>query len=192
MYIWTALDVEDNLEELRDQTIGIGEELGVRCPLTFLPLHVSLKISFPVQDSRVDECVGVLCDYYSKLGPFSIEIEGYEIQHGIIWIRFKENSRLAEIHAHLDELMKTRFGAEPSEFDHSFIYHCTLFTDTEEKLIVAMEQLKKIPLPGKLLVREFLIGVSETGMPGTYSVYKHSHLGPAVSVKEQWEKFENS
>ena len=192
MYIWTALYIEDNLEELRDQTIRIGEEPGVKCPLTFLPLHVSLKISFPVEESRVDECVSVLCDYYSKLGPFSIEIEGYEMNDGIIWLRIKENERLIEIHRHLDDLMKSRFGAEPNALDHKFIYHCTLFVDSNDKLASAMENLKKVTLPSKLLVREFLIGASETGLPGTYSVYKHSHLGPSVSVKEQWEKFKSS
>ncbi len=192
MYIWTALYIEDNLEELRDQAISIGEQLGVKCPITFLPLHVSLKISFPVDEKRVDECIDVLCDYYSKLGPFSIEVEGYEMQNNIIWLRIKENERLVEIHRHLDELMKSRFGAEPNVLDNEFIYHCTLFYDTNEKLPSAFEQLKRIPLPSRILAREFLIGASETGLPGTYSVFKHSRLGPAVSVKEQWEKFENT
>ena len=44
MYFWTALYIEDNLEEVRDQSIRISEETGVKCPLKFLPLHVSLKI----------------------------------------------------------------------------------------------------------------------------------------------------
>ncbi len=192
MFIWTALYIEDNLEELRDQAIRIGEELGVKCPLTFLPLHVSLKISFPVDDKRVDECIDVLCAYYSKLGPFSIEIEGYEMQKGIIWLRIRENEKLVEIHNRLDELMLSRFDAKPNSLDREFIYHCTLFIDTDDKLSAAFQALKGIPLPRKLLAREFLIGASETGLPGTYSVFKHSHLGPTVSVKEQWEQFKNS
>ena len=48
MNVWTALYIEDELEELRDRAIGIGEELGVKCPLTILPLHISLKISFEI------------------------------------------------------------------------------------------------------------------------------------------------
>ena len=60
MNVWTALYIEDELEELRDRAIGIGEELGVKCPLTILPLHISLKISFEIDDSRLDECVSVL------------------------------------------------------------------------------------------------------------------------------------
>ena len=191
MYIWTALYIEDNLEELRDQSIRIGEDLGVKCPLTFLPLHISLKKSFPVADDQVDECVSTLCDYFSKLGPFSIEIEGYELQDGIIWLKVRDNQRLSEIHAHLDGMMLDIFGAKPHELDYSFVFHATLFTDEESKLELAMQSLEKVPLPSHILVRDFLVGLSETGMPGTYSVYKHSHLGQAVSVKEQWEKFKS-
>ena len=71
MYVWTALYIEDELEEVRDRAIGIGEDLGVKCPLTILPLHISLKISFQIEDDRLDECVSVLCDYFSTQGPFS-------------------------------------------------------------------------------------------------------------------------
>ena len=70
MYVWTALYIEDELEEVRDRAIGIGEDLKVKCPLTILPLHISLKISFQIEDGRLDECVGVLCDYFSTLGVF--------------------------------------------------------------------------------------------------------------------------
>ena len=63
-------------------------------------------------------------------------------------------------------------------------------TDEDSKLESALQSLKTVPLPGHILARDFLVGLSETGMPGTYSVYRHSHLGQAVSVKEQWDKFQ--
>ena len=192
MYVWTALYIEDELEEVRDRAIGIGEEMGVKCPLTILPLHISLKISFQIEDSRLDECVSVLCNYFSSLGPFSVEVEGYEHSQGVVWIRMKENARLAEIHAHLDNLMMSQFGAEPHEFDLSFIYHATVFFDEDSKLKPAFEAMKTVPLPGKIHARDFLVGTSETGKPGTYSVYRHSHLGMSVDVKEKWEKLEGS
>ncbi|MBR6086171.1 MAG: 2'-5' RNA ligase family protein [Spirochaetales bacterium] len=192
MYVWTALYIEDELEEVRDRAIGIGEDLKVKCPLTILPLHISLKISFQIEDSRLDECVGVLCDYFSTLGPFSVEVEGYEHSPGVVWVRMKENARLAEIHARLDELMMTRFGAKPHEFDLSFIYHATLFFDEDSKLEPAFQAIKTVPLPGRIHARDFLVGTSETGKPGTYSVYRHSHLGTSVDVKEKWEKLEGS
>ena len=192
MYVWTALYIEDELEEVRDRAIGIGEDTGVKCPLTILPLHISLKISFQIEDSRLDECVSCLCDCFSTIGPFSVEVEGYEHSQGVVWIRMKENARLAEIHSHLDEMMMARFGAKPHEFDLSFIYHATVFFDEDSKLEPAFEKIKTVPLQGKIHARDFLIGTSETGKPGTYSVYRHSHLGSSVDVKEQWEKLEES
>ena len=192
MYVWTALYIEDELEEVRDRAIGIGEDLGVKCPLTILPLHISLKISFEVEDSRLDECVSVLCDYFSSLGPFSVEIEGYEHSAGVVWIRMKENARLSEIHSHLDEMMMSQFGSKPHEFDLSFIYHATVFFDEDSKLEPAFEKIKTVPLPSKIHARDFLIGTSMTGKPGTYSVYRHSHLGTSVDVQKQWKELEES
>lgn len=192
MYVWTALYIEDELEEVRDRAIGIGEDLGVKCPLTILPLHISLKISFEIEDSRLDECVSVLCDYFSSLGPFSVEVEGYEHSQGVVWIRMKENARLSEIHSRLDEMMMSQFGAKPHEFDLSFIYHATVFFDEDSKLKPAFEKIRTVPLPGKIHARDFLIGTSMTGKPGTYSVYRHSHLGASVDVQKQWKELEES
>ena len=192
MYFWTALYIEDSLEEVRDQSIRISEQTGVKCPLTFLPLHVSLKISFQIDKSRQEECTAMLKNYFSSIGPFSIEVEGYEHARRVIWIKIRENQRLAEIHRHLDEMVEAKFGVKPDELDLSFIFHCTLFFDEDEKLDVAMPLISKIPLPSKILAREFLIGASEDGLPGTYSILSHSHLGPEVDVKEQWDKFKES
>ena len=192
VYFWTALYIEDNLEEVRDQSIRISEETGVKCPLKFLPLHVSLKISFQIEKERQNECMDMLKEYFSTIGPFSLDVEGYEHENRVIWIRFKENQRLQEIHKHLDDMIETFFGVKPNELDSVFIYHCTLFMDEDDKLDVAMPLISKIPLPSKILAREFLIGASEDGLPGTYSILSHSHLGPEVDVKEQWDKFKES
>ena len=192
MNVWTALYIEDELEELRDRAIGIGEELGVKCPLTILPLHISLKISFEIDDSRLDECVSVLCKYFSSLGPFNVETDCYEHAPGVVWVRMKETDKLKEIHSHLDELMMSSFGVKPHEFDLSFIYHATLFFDEDSKLGPAFEMVRSIPLPSRIHVRDFLIGTSATGKPGSYSVYRHSHLGTSTDISEQWKKLEES
>ena len=188
MYLWTALYIEDNLEEVRDRAITIGEETGVKCPVNFIPLHVSLKISFKIDDSKQDKCLKLITDYLSTVGPFSMEVKGYEHAPGVIWIRMNENERLAEIHSHLDELVSREFGVKPDALDLVFIYHCTLFFDEDSKLDLAMEKISKVPLPGKIHARDFLIGASEDGLPGTYSILSHSRLGPEVNVKEQWDQ----
>ncbi len=192
MYFWTALYIEDNLEEVRDRAITIGEQSGVKCPVNFLPLHVSLKISFRIDDSRKDECLKLLKDYLSTVGPFSMEVQGYEHVPGVVWIRMKENERLVEIHQHLDELISATFGVAPDALDLEFIYHSTLFFDDDSRLDEAFEQISKIPLPGKIYARDFLIGASDDGLPGTYSILSHSHLGPEVNVKEQWDQMKEN
>ena len=48
MYIWTALYIEDNLEELRDQSIRIGEDLGVENWDSIIPL-ISIPLTQIVQ-----------------------------------------------------------------------------------------------------------------------------------------------
>ena len=121
-----------------------------------------------------------------------MEVEGYEHSPGVVWIRMKGNARLAEIHSHLDEMMMARFCTKPHEFDLSFIYHATVFFDEDSKLEPAFEKIKTVPLPGKIHARDFLIGTSETGKPGTYSVYRHSHLGASVDIGQQWKKLEES
>ena len=190
MFVWTALYIEDQLEDLRDLAIGIGEDFGVKCPMKVLPMHVSLKISFNIPDQRLDECVEALCSYYSKVGPFSIEPEGFEKNPGIVWLKMKDNERLLKIHSDLDEMVQKDFGVEPHEFDRSFIYHSTMFFDERGPLSEALEALSKYHLPKKILVREFLIGTSESGRPETYSVYKHSRLGNEVSIKDEWNAFD--
>lgn len=192
MYLWTALYIEDNLEEVRDRAITIGEQTGVKCPVNFLPLHVSLKISFRIDDSKQEKCLKLIKDYLSTVGPFSMEVKGYEHVHGVIWIRMNENERLAEIHSHLDELVSREFGVEPDALDLEFIYHCTLFFDEDSKLDKAMELISAVPLPSKIYARDFLIGASQDGLPGTYSVLSHSRLGPEVNVREQWDQLKEN
>ena len=192
MFVWTAIYIEKQLEDLRDAVLGIADDNQIRCPLKFLPLHVSLKISFDIPENRVEECVKALCDYYRTVGPFSMDVEGYELNPGIIWIKMKENDRLREIHERLDSMIEKDFGVARHEFDKSFIYHCTLLTDETEKLQTVYDLIKKTPCPTKIYARSFLIGLSEDGLPGTFRVYRHSHLGSEVSVRDQWEAFDSS
>ncbi len=192
MYILTALYIEDQLEELRDQAISIGDELGVKCPLKILPMHISLRKSFDIDDLRMKDCIDFICDYYSKIGPFSVEIDGFELDEGIIWLRMKENERLIKLHEDLVTLVKERYGVQPHELDKDFKFHSTVFMDREADLAPAFARIGQFALPSKILVRDFLIGTSESFKPEGYSIYKHRHLGPDNDVKEQWKEFETS
>lgn len=190
MFVWTAIYIESQLEDLRREVLRLAEEKNVRCPLNFLPLHVSLKISFDIPEERVEECVSSLCALFRKTRPFTIEAEDVEFKPGIIWIKMKENDALSDIHARLDAMIEEKFGIAPHEFDRAFIYHCTLLFDVDENLRRIYPAIRELKIPAKLNARSFLIGISEDGMPGTFRVYKHSHLGEELSVRDQWEDFD--
>lgn len=191
MLVLPAILIENQLKELREYALEIGEQMGVKCPLKVLPMHISLKKGIKIDDGQLDSCVDAICDLYSETEPFSVEVEGLELSGGIVWLRLKENSKLTYLHSALVALGKERFGNEPDEMDLDFKFHSTLFMDSEKDLGPAFEALKKIKPPQKINVRNFLIGISEDGKPEVYSVFKHFSLGPDISVKEQWERFES-
>jgi len=190
MYIWTALYLEDELKELKKSVLEIAEKHEIRCPVKILPMHVSLKMSFDIKDSKTDECIMEICDYFSKQTSFSIEPDHYEIFPGILWLKIKDNDKLMEIHSNLDMIIKKHFRVPPSALDKKFIFHTTLFTDTDDKLAVGLKELQKLPLPEKIHARYYLVGTSENGRPDSFSVLKRSHLGHEVSIKEEWKEFE--
>lgn len=191
MLVLSAILIENQLKELREQALKIGQQMGVKCPLSVLPMHVSLKKGIDIGQESLDSCVDAICAIYSKIEPFSVEVEGLELEGGIVWLRLKENQKLTDLHAALVELGKNRFGSEPDGMDLDFKFHSTLFMDSEKDLSLAFEELSKVKLPQKITVRNFLIGTSDNGKPEGYSVYKHFSLGPDISVKEQWERFES-
>ena len=75
MFVWTAIYIEKQLEDLRDAVLGIADDNQVRCPLKFLPLHVSLKISFDIPEDRVEECVKALTSRPSSANVYPAACE---------------------------------------------------------------------------------------------------------------------
>ena len=47
MYLWTAIDVDEPLEKLREKVAWAAQKAGIPNTALTLPLHISLKISFP-------------------------------------------------------------------------------------------------------------------------------------------------
>lgn len=190
MLVLAAILIENQLKELREHALKIGEQMGVKCPLKVLPMHVSLKKGIEIDQPRLESCVDEICALYSKTDPFPVEVEGLELSDGIVWLRLKENKILSDLHSALVDLSKKEFGIEPNELDSVFKFHSTIFMDKAKDLGPAFEELKQVNLPQKITVRHFMIGTSENGKPEGYSVFKHFSLGPDISIKEEWERFE--
>ena len=172
MYIWTAIDVDRQLLELRECAKKASLELGVSNPALTLPLHISLKISTEINDDCFDEAVEAINEYFLSLLPFEIEVTGIERCDGVVWVRHRENEFLSKIHLWLVDFFYQRYGVMPHEFDLDFAYHSSLFVGSEDEAKAAFELLKDRETPRKLIAEKFIIGCSESGKAGEYRVIK--------------------
>ena len=51
MYIWVGINVEDQLREVRRAVDSVFEKIEISNVTCQLPLHISLKISFEIENS---------------------------------------------------------------------------------------------------------------------------------------------
>ena len=173
MFIWTGIDVDEQLAGIRDRVRQLEKEQGVTNSNLTLPFHISLKISFEMDEARAAEVVDTLETFYRKLRPFEIPVSGVEYHTTIAWIRMKENETLNRIHNGLNDLLAERFGVGQHEYDRDYLFHTTLCMDEDAALVRGFyKALKDEPLPAVLKAEHFLIGASPSGALGTYRVVR--------------------
>ena len=177
MYIWLGINVDGQLSDLRGRAEEIEKGLGVKNSCYTLPMHISLKISFPVSDELFDSIVNDVAGIYSSHQPFDVEVDGIENESVIVWIRMKENEKLNAIHDELNELLLRKYGVPLHEYDTDYKFHTTLFMDSDtDKMHAAYDAIKNEPVPKILRADRFIIGTSPSGALGTYSVYKEINI----------------
>ena len=177
MYIWTAIDIEDQLNEVKEKLGVIENSVGITDSVVNLPLHVSLKISFEVENRIYQDVIKTISDYYETTSTFSFTPLCIEREETIVWIRMQDNETLARIHDDLVKILLDKFSIIPHKFDLEYKFHTTLFMNTSiEKISSAYEQIKNISLPEKMFAKRFVIGTSPSGAPGTYKVYKYIEI----------------
>lgn len=173
MYIWVGIDVDAQLPAIKKHAREINDDLVFKNFCTTLPLHISLRMSFLIENAIFDEVVETIADYYATIKPFEIPIKGIEDEGGIVWVRMDECAELGRIHDDLNRILGERFGVGLHEYDCDYKFHTTLFmSDEEEKIHAAYAQIKDDVLPQTLLAERFVIGGSESGELGTYSVFR--------------------
>ena len=172
MYIWTAADVSRQLAFVRERATELNRELNLSEVAFSLPQHISLKISFEVDDSVADEVISVLEDYLSSQTAFTVGEAKVEIFGSILWLSFPENECLKRLHRELDELLLSRFGVPLHEYDKCFKFHSTLFIDGGNSLGKMCSELERLTLPSEIETDSFLIGISKSGKAGEYRVIK--------------------
>ena len=171
MHIWLGIDLDDqlhNLKTLRDQTRA---QLGLPVDNPNFPMHVSLKISFQIDDALVQNVVQDVIEYFATLTPFEIHVDKLECHPNIAWMLYKPCQPLMDISTHLNNFLLTKYNVPLHEYDTDFKYHSTLFLDgTPEQIAQGFGVLKQYPLPQKVTANTFCIGMSTTGANYTYRV----------------------
>ena len=173
MYIWVGINVEEQLKEVRRAVDGVFERIDISNVTCQLPLHISLKISFEIENLLFDNVLSDIIDIYNAQKPFEILIKGVEKHENIEWIKMYSNEKLEELATELNMVLLEKYNVPLHEYDLDFIFHTTLFMDDDtEKINAAHNLLGNLDLPKKLVADTFVIGTSETGTNGTYKIYK--------------------
>lgn len=172
MYFWVGIIVDEELSALREKAEKVEREVGISLSCFTLPLHVSLKISFKVDEEKSAQILENICELYENLEPFELKVKGIENEGNIVWLRYEENPLLSNLKTKMNEALKERFGIGLHEYDKDFIFHTTLFMGDEEKNTLAFEKVKGFSLPTKVKANRFAIGFSENGELGTFKILK--------------------
>ena len=173
MFVWVGINVEEQLKETRMAVDGVLEKIAISNVTCQLPLHISLKISFNIENELFESVLKDIESIYQAQKPFEIDIKGIEKHENIMWIRMYSNAEIEELATKLNLMLKEKYNIPLHEYDLDFIFHTTLFMDDDaEKINIAHNLLGDLALPQTLMANRFVIGTSETGENGTYRVYK--------------------
>lgn len=171
MYVWLGIDLDNqlgSLKKLRDQT---RTQLGLPVDNPNFPMHVSLKISFQIDDALVQNVLQDVSEYFATLTPFDIHVDKLECHPNISWLLYKPCTELQVISTHLNDYLLANYNVPLHEYDTDFKYHSTLFLDgTPEQIAQGFDVIKQHPLPQKVTANTFCIGMSQTGANYTYHV----------------------
>ena len=177
MYIWIGIDVDDQLTQIKAAAREVEDRIGFINSNFTLPLHISLKISFPVPDAQVEAVFRDLAEVFKTVPPFSIPVKGIELDAVIAWIRMEKNATLNALHDRLNDLLLEKYQVPLHEYDRDYKFHTTLFMDMDlEKVRKAFDAVRDSFLPGVLQAKRVVIGTSPTGKLGSYTVVRDINL----------------
>lgn len=172
MYLWIGIDVDSEFKELKRKVEKAYNEMNYDNVVVNLPYHISLKISFEA-GNKLDEIVNDLENLFKSYKPFTVETLSIENEKTICWIRYKDNEKISKIKEDVNSLLFNKYNIPYHEYDLDFIFHTTLFLDSDtSKVNEFYEKVKDFSIPKALTVNRFLIGTSLSGDPGTYSIIR--------------------
>ncbi len=178
MYIWVGADVDGQLSKIKEITRKTEDEIGFAHSNFTLPLHISLKMSFCVDDDISGAAIDSIAELYDSFGRFEVTVKGIEHFGNIVWIRMCESEELNLIHDRLNGMLSEKYGVGLHPYDCDYMFHTTLFMDDDgQKVGAAYFRVKDAPLPEKLTIDKLVIGTSQSGDLGTYKVIRSCELG---------------
>ena len=160
MFVWVGCDINPKFIEFREKVKELNAEVGA-CETAFnFPQHISLKITFDMDEDVAKHCIKDIIDLLKEAKPFTAKIQNLELHDNIIWLRVEKNEQFAFLHEELDQIAIS-YAVKQHPFDKDFIFHSTVVMDEDkEKLVALFEKLKDIPHPEELKINTFLVGHS--------------------------------
>lgn len=173
MYVWIGLNVSEFLPKFTSERKRLYDSLGFNNNLCSLPLHISLKMSFDINEEIKDEVIDLITEYAKNLNPMIITPKKIENNNGICWIIMEENKILNRIHNDLNSMLLNKYNVPLHEYDCDFLFHTTLFMHEDIELVnKAYLKIKDLDLPKELIPEEILVGVSADGSIGSYEIVR--------------------
>ena len=160
MYVWIGCDISPKFVEYREKVKECNAEVSASEAAFSFPQHISLKITFEMDDDIAKHCIKDIIEFLKGAKPFEAKAWNIELQNGIIWIRMEENEHFKFLHEELDQIAIS-YAVKQHEFDKNYIFHSTVIMDEDnEKLEKLYEKIKDIPYPKELKINTFLVGHS--------------------------------
>ena len=160
MYVWIGCDINPKFIEYRERVKACNEDLNASENAFKFPQHISLKITFEMEEEIAKHCIKDIIELLKVTKPFTAKVKGLELHDGIIWIRMEENEHFKALHDELDQIAIS-YAVKQHDFDKQFIFHSTVIMDEDkEKLTALFERIKDIPYPEELKINTFLVGHS--------------------------------
>jgi len=177
MYIWTGIDVDEQLLPLKEKVYEIRRKLDFDNANPDFPFHMSLKISFFVNDNVADRLIDDIKHWYKTISPFYVQTDSIQRENSIVWLRYCDHYELNKIHDQLNNMLLSKYGIPLHEYDTDYKFHTTLFMNQSvDELQTAFELVKSEMVPDRVYVNSFLIGTSESGDFGTFKISHRSVL----------------
>lgn len=176
MYLWIGCKLPEAFsQEIRRYLLSLPGSSAMDLSGFSLPQHISLKISFEA-GAKYAQMLNHLSHLLQLQKPFSVHPIGVESLSSILWICFRENTHLQQLHRMLDTELEHRFGIGQHPFDQQFIFHSTLCMGKAEAISALEQQFSSFQFPSELVIDTFLLGISETGDSGSYRVIREISL----------------